>query len=645
MALGLPAALAVLVAPAVLALVLVYVRRLRRGAIASYEDRGGAGSLVRHVSSKRETARAVLLIAGATATAIAAARPQWGSEPQLLVRDGTDVAVVLDVSVSMLAQDVAPSRLERAKAEAHDLVQSLRGDRVGLAIFAKTAYQRFPLTTDLALASSLIDGVTIEPREVEPGTALEAGLRAGLDLLSSSTSPTKAVVIISDGEDLTGAQIQATQDAIARGVHIFALGIGGSGATIPVSEPGTNRVVQKTDPRTGAPVVTRLVEDGLRVAAAATGGVFSAVTPGGGSIASITSAVDGLEGAAGQTEQQDRPIERFQVFVALGLALLVAQLLIGAAPRRLIPSWRRLRLSPIAAGLLLTGCAAGVGLVNDRANTLFDRGRYRDALERYREVQSERPDLLEVHYNIGTTLYKLGDYSRAVEELQRAVQSTDASLAERSLYSLGNAYVRMGRLDDAVRSYRAALKLDPGDEDAKFNLEVIQARITPTPSTTPSTTPTGSPTSGPTASATPGPSTTATGTGTPESTGTPEGTGTPDGTGTPGTATPGPNATDTPDSGTGTPASTETPGPGGTGTPDVNTTREPGEPELPDDSPNSEDQERATEEQLRELLRALDDPDLSPEDALRILDAYRAAQAARESGREPGPIDGGADDW
>lgn len=639
MSLGLPAALAALVVPAVLALALWQVRRQRRRAVSSYEDRGGAGSLVRHLSSRRERVRSVLLVSGAAAIAFAAARPQWGSEPQILVRDGTDVAVVLDVSVSMLAQDVAPSRLERAKTEARDLIQSLRGDRVGLAVFAKTGFQRFPLTTDLALASSLIASVTVEPREVEPGTALDAGVRAGLDLLASSASPTKAIVIISDGEDLTGAQVQATQDAIARGVRIFALGIGGGGATIPVLEPGTDQIVPKTDPRTGSPVVTRLVEDGLRVAAAATEGMYAAVTPAGGNISAITSSVEGLEGAAGQSEQRDRPIERFQLFVGLGLTLLLAQLLLGAAPRRLVSPLRRLRLSPLAAGLLLTGCAAGVGIVNDRANTLFERDRFRDALERYREVQAERPDLLEVHYNIGTTLYKLGDYPRAVEELQRAVQSTDASLAERSLYSLGNAYVRMGRLDDAVRSYRAALKLDPGDEDAKFNLEVIQARITPTPSPTPSTTSTESPTSGPTESATPGPSTTATGTGTPA------GTGTPQGTGTAGSETPDPNTTGTPGIGTGTPQATETPGPGGTATPDVNATREPGEPELPDDSPNSEDQERATEAQLRELLRALDDPDLSPEDALRILDAYRAAQAARESGREPGPVDGGTDDW
>lgn len=633
MSFGLPAALAALGVPVLLALVLAWVCRRRARAIAAYEHRGGSGSLVRHLSPRRERLRAALLVGGAAAIAFAAARPQWGSEPRLLVREGTDVAVVLDVSASMLAQDIAPSRLERAKAEATNLVQSLRGDRVGLAVFARTAFQRFPLTTDLALAAGLIDGVTVEPREVEPGTALDAGIRAGLDLLASSTSPAKAIVIISDGEDLTGAQLQAAADAAARGVAVFALGIGGEGATIPVAARGGGQVVEKTDPRTGGPVITRLVDEGLQAAANATGGVYATVTPAGGDIAAIGAAVEGLEGAAGQAEQQDRPIERYQLFVVLGLALLVAQLLLGAAPVRPGTLLGRLRLSPIAVGLLLTGCAAGVGVLNDRANTLFERERYRDALERYREVQSERPDLLEVHYNIGTTLYKLGDYTRAIEELQRAVQSTDASLAERSLYSLGNTYVRMGRLEDAVRSYRAALKLDPGDEDAKFNLEVIQARLTPAPSPTPSVTATGSPTDGPSPTGTPGPSSTATG------------TPSPGGSGTPGTGTPDPNSTGTAEPGTGTPQATETSGPGGTATPDGQATREPGEPELPDDSPDTEDQERATEAQLRELLRALDDPDLSPEDALRILDAYRAAQAAREADRDRGPVDGGTDDW
>jgi Ca-activated chloride channel family protein len=647
MTFGAPEALIALVVPAALAGLLFLRERQRTGAVRRYEDAGGSGSLAVGRSRTRRRVKAGLLLAAAFVAVFAAARPRWGSEPQPITREGADLAVVLDVSASMAAEDIQPNRLASAKAQLRTLVESLRGDRVGLVIFGATAFQRFPLTSDLGLAGALIEAQRLNSIDVEPGTSLDAGLRGGLDLLASSESPAKAIVIVSDGEDLTGEAVAAIDEARDRNVRVFAAGIGGPGATIPVRVPGTNVIEPKLDAASGQPVVTSLVDSALRRAADETSGTYVAVTPEGGSLTELFAGISGLEDVALESRQESRPVERFQLFVLVAAGLLLAELITPESSRsrrrRLAGGWR---LLPAGTLVALIACTSGVEQTNDRANALFDRGRFRDALAKYREVQAERPDLLAVHYNIGATLYRLADYDRAITELQRAAQAADAELAARALYGLGNSYVRLGRLADAVTAYRSTLKLNPDDQDAKFNLELIQRRLANA-----SPTPEGS--ASPGSNGTPGPD--GTGTATPGSSGTPgPGTGTPDPvTGTPGTGTPGPGTgtpgTGTPGPGTGTPGpatATPTAGtPGATATPSNDEPgREAGNPEPGSTATNGSDP-RSVEEQLRELLEQLQDPELSPEDALRILDAYREAQAAREESRDPGAGGNGDNDW
>ncbi len=598
---------------------------IRRRDVRRYEGDGGGPPLVSGVSPRRRRIKAALLLSGVTLAVFAAARPQWGTTSQPVSRQGIDVVFVLDVSSSMAARDVDPERLTRAERESLEIIARLHGERVGLVIFAGTAMQRFPLTTDLDLAGQIISAQRPDDRLVNPGTAVDAGLREALNMLSGGETAARAIVLLSDGEDLTRQDVTAFLDARAHGVTIFSVGIGGTGATIPVRGP-SGEVAPKIDSRTNQPVVTRLVEDSLRAAAATTGGSYHAVTPEGGSASGIADEISRLDDTVFDTSEQSRPVERFQILLGAALLLLAVELLLRETPAG--PRRRRTmrRMLPLGAVLLLAACAGGVATLNRDGNRLFAGGHYREALSRYREAQVQRPDQLELYYNIGTTLYRLTDYSRALSELRRGVASPDAEFAGRIFYTLGNSYVRLGRLDEAVRAYRDALRANPDDDDARFNLELIQRRldsITATPEATPSP---------------PGPRSP-----TPGATGTPV----PDGPGTPG---PG---------GAAEPSGSETPAPDGTATPggqpdEGESTgdqpgREPGSPELPQtgDPSQAGSEPEAAEQRLRELLRALQDPELAPEDALRILDAYEQAQLERDAARQRGsaPFSSGIDDW
>ena len=263
-----------------------------------------------------------LVIAGLALSLFAAARPQWGRVTEKTVERSRNVVVAIDVSRSMLAQDVRPNRLERAKADVADLIDSLEGDRCALVAFRRTGVAVCPLTTDHAYLRSALE--QLSPESAPRGeTDLGSAIRAALDALDPAADDHNAIILISDGGDLRGEAIQNAELAAKRKIPIFTVGIGDPkrGAAIP-SEDGRGEQKFK-----GQPVKVKLEEAALKAIAEASKGRYVPLATAGTAettLGAIYRRFLRQVAAKEQNEEAERAAERYQVFLIPGLVLLIA---------------------------------------------------------------------------------------------------------------------------------------------------------------------------------------------------------------------------------------------------------------------------------------------------------------------------------
>ena len=263
-----------------------------------------------------------LVIAGLALSLFAAARPQWGRVTEKTVERSRNVVVAIDVSRSMLAQDVRPNRLERAKADVADLIDSLEGDRCALVAFRRTGVVICPLTTDHGYLRSALEQLT--PESAPRGeTDLGSAIRAALDALDPAADDHNAIILISDGGDLRGEALANAELAKKRKIPIFTVGIGDPrhGASIP-SEDG--RGEQKFQ---GQSVKVKLEEAALKAIAEASKGRYVPLATAGTAettLGAIYRRFLRQVAAKEQNEEAERAAERYQIFLIPGLALLIA---------------------------------------------------------------------------------------------------------------------------------------------------------------------------------------------------------------------------------------------------------------------------------------------------------------------------------
>ena len=263
-----------------------------------------------------------LVLAGLCLTLLSAARPQWGKTTEKTVERSRNVVVAIDVSRSMLAQDVRPNRLERAKADVADLIDSLEGDRCALVAFRRTGVVICPLTTDHGYLRSALEQLT--PESAPRGeTDLGGAIRASLDALDPAADDHNAIILISDGGDLRGEALQNAELAKRRKVPIFTVGIGDPkhGAELPDAD---GRGVQKFQ---GRAVTVKLEEAALKAIAEASRGRYVPLATAGTAettLGAIYRRFLRQVAAREQNEESGRAAERYQLFLVPGLSLLIA---------------------------------------------------------------------------------------------------------------------------------------------------------------------------------------------------------------------------------------------------------------------------------------------------------------------------------
>ncbi len=262
---------------------------------------------------------------------VALARPVWGTEIEPVETQGVSIMFVLDVSRSMDAEDVFPSRIERAKLSLQELFHQLSGNEMGLILFASNAIVQFPLTTDTFSAADFVKRVSTYSVS-EQGTNITDAIRLATITLKSATKGKRLIVLLTDGEAHEGNLASVVKDAAQADISIYTIGYGEfAGALIPIHNPDGS-IIDKTDPA-GNPVLSALDESVLKSVADAGGGVYVHAMPDGSEVASLMRSINQYVPATLNRGVQIRGIERFDIFLALAVILLTIESLFSA-PRR-----------------------------------------------------------------------------------------------------------------------------------------------------------------------------------------------------------------------------------------------------------------------------------------------------------------------
>jgi Ca-activated chloride channel family protein len=440
--------------------------------------------------------RPALLLAAVALLVIGAARPQRGTHYVTAKRMGRDVVIALDVSESMLAEDLRPNRLQRAKHEISAILDRLKGDRIALVAFSGSGFVQCPLTLDYSAARLFLD--FMNPELVpDPGTSLAEALRVSLRAFDTEGEGFRALILITDGEDLTGGVEEAARAARTAGVRVFTVGIGSeAGEPIPERDAGGKVVGYKKD-REGRVVMTRLDPSVLQEIARTTDGLY---VPASGTLGleRVLDAIDKMERREMSGGVRMLYEERYRYVVWPALILLLIEFWVpGRRPERVpkgalrpgrLLAW--LRGASVALAISLAGSAAAQTTLTPPpiqpaspaapagpGNAAAADPKWRELLEENEVFRSRHPNDPRPFYNLGNLRQQQGDHDSAEALYQGATGRAEGELAQHAFYNLGESLFRSGRLEEARAAFLEALRRDPNDTDAKVNLELTQQRI------------------------------------------------------------------------------------------------------------------------------------------------------------------------
>jgi Ca-activated chloride channel family protein len=303
-------------------LFLAWTGRQRKAKLAQLGDPALMQRLSSTVNWRGRRWRDALWLAVLALLLVALARPQWGTETQMIEQEGIQVMVALDVSQSMLAQDIKPDRLSRAKMEISDLMDRLGGDEIGLVLFSGASFVQFPLTSDYATARTFLDNARPEVIS-RPGTDIADAIRTAMAGFDPARASQKVIVLITDGENHEGDVLVMAEKAAQEGIMLYAIGFGSpQGEPIPQYNAQGRVTGYKVDGQ-GEAVLSRLDEATLQEIARIGGGQYFRATASGSELDALISELNALQKAELASQFETRGIDRFQAFLLAALILMV----------------------------------------------------------------------------------------------------------------------------------------------------------------------------------------------------------------------------------------------------------------------------------------------------------------------------------
>lgn len=300
----------------------VWTYKKRRN-LKKYGDPSLLNSMMKDVSRIRPEVKFWLLQTSLFFLIIALARPQYGTRVDTRKRSGIEAIIAMDISNSMLAEDVRPNRLEKAKMMVSNLVDNMHDDKIGMIVYAGQAYVQLPITSDYVSAKMFLE--TISPSLIEmQGTDIAAAINLASRSFTSQEGVSRAIFVITDGEDNEGGAVEAARQAASLGMHVYVLGIGNpAGAPIPI--PGTNQYIIDNE---GNTVMSRLNEDMCREIANAGNGNYIYVDNSHSAQEKLDKYVQNLSKSEMETSVYSEYDEQFQSFLLLSLLFLLLDIMI-----------------------------------------------------------------------------------------------------------------------------------------------------------------------------------------------------------------------------------------------------------------------------------------------------------------------------
>jgi Ca-activated chloride channel family protein len=485
-------------------LIALFIRSERRGLkrLQEFVSARLLPQLAGTVNRPRRMIRFALQLLGLALAIVSLAQPRWGYTFEDVKRKGLDLLIAVDTSRSMLSNDVQPNRLDRVKLAIQDLIGQLQGDRVGLIAFAGRAFLQAPLTIDydaVVEALSDLDTKTIP----EGGTNISSAITLATQSFGKSAMGNRALVVFTDGEELSGDAAKTAKEAADAGVRIFTVGVGTpQGSLIPVTaDDGQTSFVKDSS---GQVVKSKLDDKRLREIAQATGGFYLHLENGPRSMQEIQNeGLAKMQAAEMDVRLSRRPIERYEwplgaALIALALSILILerkrakQRVFAVMPARDAahgvasgPAGATATVALLIMFFSSSAFATAPGLDAYRSGKFEDAyGQFQQTLKTHPESRAED----KLQFDSGAAAYKLKDYSKAMESFSQALLSRDIGLQSKGHYNLGNTLYQRGetqksddkKLSDwtnALDHYEQTLKLNPQNKEAKENYEYVKKKI------------------------------------------------------------------------------------------------------------------------------------------------------------------------
>ncbi|MEO6971087.1 MAG: VWA domain-containing protein, partial [Chthoniobacterales bacterium] len=450
----------------------------------------------------RRTFRFILLLLVLALVLVSLARPRWGYAYDEVKRKGLDLLLAVDVSRSMLSNDVQPNRLERVKLATQDLINELQGDRVGLIAFAGRAFLQAPLTIDYDAAVDSINDLDTKTIP-EGGTNISDAIALATRTFGKSATGNRALIIFTDGEELSGDAVQAAKAAAEAGVHIFTVGVGtASGSLIPI--PGDNGGTAFVKDAKGEVVKSKLDETRLREVAQAASGFYLHLENGPRTMKQlVTDGLGKMQVADINARLSRRPIERYEWPLAAAILLFAIALLIndrkgnrfGETGAVRSPSLKHGRhggrpSSVVAAAAVFLLAASWAQAASDGLE-LYEQQKFPEAYQHFEKTLQENPGARQsdrIQFDAGAAAYKMKDYNKALQSFSQALLSQNPHLQSESHYNLGNTLYERGAAEksdekklsnweSALPHYEETLKAEPQNKNAKDNYEYVKKKI------------------------------------------------------------------------------------------------------------------------------------------------------------------------
>lgn len=467
-----------------------HYRKRRR--LKAYGDPQLLHGLMRDVSKWRPLTKFALLMVALASLIVAFARPQYGTKINTAERNGIEAMIAVDVSNSMLAEDVRPSRLDKAKMLFSNMVDNMKDDHVGIVVFAGDAYTKLPITNDYVSTKLVLD--QMDPSMVATqGTDIAAAIELAEQNFSQREDVTRAIFLITDGEDNEGGAVEAAKKAAEQGVKVFVLGVGSpDGAHIPM--PGTHENMVDDE---GMPVVTTLNEEMCAEIAKAGEGAYIYVENSTSAQAQLNKYLDKLQKTNLEKNVYSEYDEQFQGFLIIALVCLLLEVLLLERQTHLFGRGKM----ALSLMFLLLSSAAMAQSHRDyvrRGNRQYQKNSYEKALVEYKNAYQKDSTDLVVLYNYANSLLQLGD-STSIKEannllLRASKQAQSPNRKAKIHHNLGWLYQSIHRevkrtghemkdlpsqklLEIAIANYKEALRNRPDDEETRYNYVLCQRQL------------------------------------------------------------------------------------------------------------------------------------------------------------------------